>query len=105
MNRQLRRARFGLPTVRAVAEAGNPEGEHHGRTPGFPRWGSNVRCQGSEDQILEESMKRPKMMFAILVGTATIWGTPQLSAHGSRLDSVLAEAMEDATISLQQGLT
>jgi len=49
-------------------------------------------------------MNRPKMMFAALTLIATSCGTPQLFAQDNRADPVLAEAMEDTTISLQQGL-
>jgi hypothetical protein len=53
---------------------------------------------------MEESMNRPKMMFAVLTVGATFCGTPQLLAQENLADPVLAEAMEDTTISLQQGL-
>ncbi len=50
-------------------------------------------------------MNRRKMMFVTLVGFATFSSIHALYAQDNRADPVLAEAMEDATISLQQGLT
>jgi hypothetical protein len=54
---------------------------------------------------MEVSMNRRKMMFATLVGFMTASGAPALYAQDNRADPALAEALEDTTISLQQGLT
>jgi hypothetical protein len=53
---------------------------------------------------MEENMNRRKMMFATLVGFMTASGAPALYAQ-DKADPALAEALEDTTITLQQGLT
>jgi hypothetical protein len=50
-------------------------------------------------------MNPPTIVFAIFVAFVAVSGTRPLFAQDNRADPILAEAMEDATISLQQGLT
>jgi len=50
-------------------------------------------------------MNRRKMLLVALLGFASASGTPALYAQDNRADPVLAEAMEDTTVTLQQGLT
>jgi hypothetical protein len=50
-------------------------------------------------------MNSRKMMFAALVGFVAVAGAPALYAQDNRADPALAEALEDTTVSLQQGLT
>jgi hypothetical protein len=54
---------------------------------------------------MEDDMNRQNMLLAAVLGLATVSAMPALYAQDNRADAVLAEAMEDTTVTLQQGLT